>query len=107
MYGDGLKDCGISLPNCRQEASHVYHLYVVRTPYRDALKRHLKEKGIDALIHYPVPVHLHPAYRGRLAGRLNLMETERAAPEVLSLPIYPELKKKDVQTVIEAVRTFV
>jgi len=107
MYRDGLSGCGMNLPACRQEAGHVYHLYVVRTPRRDALKRHLKDKEIAALIHYPVPVHLHPAYRGRLAGRENLMETERAAPEVLSLPIYPELKKKDIQAVIEAVRTFV
>ena len=108
MYRDGLKGCGgISLPTYRQEAGHVYHLYVVRAPRRDALKQHLKDKGIAALIHYPVPVHHHPAYRGRLAGRENLMETERAAPEVLSLPIYPELKKKDIQAVIEAVRTFV
>jgi dTDP-4-amino-4,6-dideoxygalactose transaminase len=106
MYRDGLNGCGMTLPTCRQEASHVYHLYVVRTPRRDVLKQHLKDKGIAALIHYPVPVHLHPAYRGRLAGRENLMETERAAPELLSLPIYPELNKKDVQAVIEAVRTF-
>lgn len=106
MYRDGLSGCGMTLPACRQEASHVYHLYVVLTPRRDALKRHLKNKGIAALIHYPVPVHLHPAYRDRLAGRENLMETERAAPELLSLPIYPELSKAEVQAVLEAVRTF-
>jgi dTDP-4-amino-4,6-dideoxygalactose transaminase len=106
MYGDGMRGCGISLPSFRQEASHVYHLYVARTPYRDALKQHLKDKGIDALIHYPLPVHHHPAYRGRLAGRLKLMETERAASEVLSLPMYPGLSKAEVQSVIEAVKTF-
>ena len=106
MYRDGLNGCGMTLPARRQEASHVYHLYVVRTPRRDALKRHLKDKEIAALIHYPVPVHLHPAYRSRLAGRENLMETERAAPELLSLPIYPELSKTEVQAVLEAVRTF-
>jgi dTDP-4-amino-4,6-dideoxygalactose transaminase len=107
MYRDGLSGSEMTLPACRQEAGHVYHLYVVRTPRRDALKQHLKDKGIAALIHYPVPVHLHPAYRDRLAGRENLMETERAAPELLSLPIYPELKEKDIQTIIEAVRMFV
>jgi len=106
MYHHGLRSCGISLPRCRQTASHVYHQYVVRTPRRDALKRHLKDKGIDALIHYPVPVHLQPAYRGRLSGSDNLLETGRAAREVLSLPIYPELDKTQVQTVLEAVRTF-
>jgi len=106
IYQDGLSDCGIILPICRKEASHVYHQYVIRTPRRDALKQHLKEKGIAALIHYPAPVHLNPAYQDRLAGRENLKETERAAQEILSLPIYPELKKKDIQTVIEGVRTF-
>ncbi len=107
MYQVGLSGCGMTLPTVRQEASHVYHLYVVRTPRRDALRQHLKGKGIAALIHYPVPVHLQPAYRGRLAGSDNLLETERAAREVLSLPIYPELDKTDVQTVLEVVRTFV
>ena len=58
------------------------------------------------MIHYPVPVHLQPAYRGRLTGSDNLLETERAAQEVLSLPIYPELEKTQVQAVLEAVRTF-
>jgi dTDP-3-amino-3,4,6-trideoxy-alpha-D-glucose transaminase len=78
----------------------VYHPYVVRTPRRDALKKHFKDKGIAALIHYPVAVHLHPAYRDRLACRENLMKTERAAPELLSLPIYPELSKAEVQAVL-------
>jgi dTDP-4-amino-4,6-dideoxygalactose transaminase len=107
MYHDGLRSCEISLPTCRQTASHVYHLYVVRTPRRDALKQHLKDKGIDALIHYPASVHLQPAYRGRLTGSDNLLETERVAQEVLSLPIYPELKEADLEKVLEAVKTFV
>ena len=106
MYQTGLSGCGISLPARRQAATHVYHQYVVRTPRRDALIQHLKRSGIAALIHYPVPVHLQPAYRGRLAGRDSLLETELAAQEVLSLPIYPELEKTQVQTVIEALRTF-
>jgi dTDP-4-amino-4,6-dideoxygalactose transaminase len=106
MYRDGLMGCEMALPVCRQEASHVYHLYVVLVPRRDALKQHLNREGINALIHYAVPVHLHPAYRDRLAGRENLKETERAAKELLSLPIYPELTKAEVQAVIQAVRTF-
>ena len=105
-YRDGLSGCEMILPARRQEASHVYHLYVVRTPRRDTLKQHLKDKGISALIHYPAPVHLHQAYRGRLPGSENLVETERAAPEILSLPIYPELTTPEVQRVLEAVKTF-
>jgi dTDP-4-amino-4,6-dideoxygalactose transaminase len=107
MYQAGLRGCGLILPAVRQKASHVYHLYVVRTTRRDALKQHLKDNGIAALIHYPVPVHLQPAYRGRLTGTDKLSETELAAQEVLSLPIYPELDEADLEAVLEAVRTFV
>jgi dTDP-4-amino-4,6-dideoxygalactose transaminase len=106
-YQAGLRGCGLVLPAVRQKASHVYHQYVVRTTRRDRLQQHLKDNGIAALIHYPVPVHLHPAYRGRLAGRKDLIKTERVAQEVLSLPIYPELNEADLEAVLEAVRTFV
>jgi dTDP-4-amino-4,6-dideoxygalactose transaminase len=107
MYRAGLNDCGMVLPTCRQETSHVYHLYVVRTSRREALKQHLKDKGIAALVHYPLPIHLQPAYQGRLKGADQLLETERAAQEVLSLPIYPELSEADLEAVIKVVRTFV
>ena len=106
MYNTKLIGCDMVLPTCRQETNHVYHLYVVRTQRRDALKGHLKDKGIAALVHYPVPVHLQPVYQGRLNGVELLLETERAAQEVLSLPIYPELNEADLEAVIKAVRTF-
>jgi dTDP-4-amino-4,6-dideoxygalactose transaminase len=106
MYNTKLIGCDMVLPTCRQETNHVYHLYVVRTQRRDALKGHLKDKGIAALVHYPVPVHLQPVYQGRLNGVDLLLETERAAQEVLSLPIYPELNEADLEMVIKAIRTF-
>jgi dTDP-4-amino-4,6-dideoxygalactose transaminase len=107
MYQTGLSDCDMILPKCRQGVSHAYHLYVVRAARRDELQQYLKDNGISALIHYPVPVHLQPAYRGRWAGSNKLSETERAAREVLSLPIYPELHQDDQKAVLEAVRRFV
>jgi dTDP-4-amino-4,6-dideoxygalactose transaminase len=64
----------------------------------------LKEKRIGALVHYPVPVHMQPAYRGRAAARLP--HTERAVSEVLSLPIYPELAENEVDFVAGEVRAF-
>ena len=73
---------------------------------RDALQAFLKERGIGSLIHYPVPVHLQPAYRGRLGDVGSLPETERAAREVLSLPMFPELTEAEVRQVAEAVREF-
>jgi len=107
MYNDKLIGCDMVRPTCRRETNHVYHLYVVRAQRRDALKGHLKQRGIAALVHYPVPIHLQPAYQGRLTGVDQLLETERAAQEVLSLPIYPELDEADLETVIKVVRTFV
>lgn len=106
VYDAGLSGCGVILPRTREGSISVYHLYVVRHPRRDELQRYLKIRGIATLVHYPVPVHLQPAYAGRLAGREDLPETERAAREVLSLPMYPELGEADVEAVLEAVRSF-
>lgn len=106
IYRANLNGLDLVLPGPRLDSTHVYHLYVIRSKERDALQSHLREHGIQALIHYPVPVHLQPAYRGRLAGADRLRETERAAREVLSLPIYPELSRAEAETVADAVRSF-
>ena len=105
-YDRALADTRLTLPKQRPDATHVYHLYVVRCSERDELQAWLKAHGVGALIHYPVPIHLQPAYRGRLRGRDHLPETERAAREVLSLPIIPELDETELQTVIKAIRRF-
>jgi dTDP-4-amino-4,6-dideoxygalactose transaminase len=106
VYDEALAGTGLGTPKRRPDATHAYHLYVVRSPKRDALQAFLKARNIDALIHYPVPVHLQRAYKGRLPGSNSLPETERAAREVLSLPMYPELGESDLQQVIAAVRAF-
>jgi dTDP-4-amino-4,6-dideoxygalactose transaminase len=83
----------------------AWYQYVVRSPDRDRLRSALAAQGIATGIHYPVPIHLQPAYAARLqidAG--GLAATERAAAEVLSLPLYPELTDDDVATVIAAIR---
>jgi dTDP-4-amino-4,6-dideoxygalactose transaminase len=80
---------------------HAYHLYVIRSPDREGLRRRLAERGVETLVHYPRAVHQHPAY-ARLA-RPGLEESERLAAEVLSLPLYPELSDDEVAAVIEAV----
>ncbi len=105
-YDEQLANTGLTLPTGRPEATHAYHLYVVRTARRDELQTFLKARGVGALVHYPVPVHLQPAYAGRLPGSADLPETERAAREVLSLPMYPELTEAEQQVVVEAVRAF-
>jgi dTDP-4-amino-4,6-dideoxygalactose transaminase len=91
-YDAGLAASGLALPARRAGASHVFHQYVVRHEARDALRASLAARGVGTLVHYPVPVHAQPAYRGRVAlAPGGLAESERAAATVLSLPIYPEL----------------
>lgn len=101
VYDEGLKTSGLALPKCVGEAEHVYHQYVVRSDERDALKERLREQGIGTLIHYPVPVHLQPAYRH--CAHSALPETERAAREVLSLPMFPQLSDEQALQVCDAI----
>jgi dTDP-4-amino-4,6-dideoxygalactose transaminase len=90
-YHSVLAASGLILPSVDPEATHVYHQYVIRVENRDSLRTHLRGKGIGTLVHYPVPVHLQPAYAGRLFEKPSLLRTEEAAKQVLSLPMYPEL----------------
>ena len=106
LYDAMLGGAGLVLPRRRPDAQHVYHLYVVRSSRREQLQAHLHSAGISALIHYPVPIHLQPAYLGRLSGGDALPATEQASREVLSLPIYPELAEEHVRKVAEGVRGF-
>lgn len=94
---------GEQRPSQRRGSTHVYHLYVVRVPDRDAVQTRLRGRGIGTGIHYPVPVHLQPAYLGRVAlGPAGCQQTERAAAEILSLPLYPELTDEQVAHVAAA-----
>jgi len=100
-YSSGLADTGLVLPTEAPWATHVYHLYVVRAQARGELLRGLQGAGIGAGIHYPVPLHRQPAYAA-LANSV-LPETERAAAEVVSLPVFPEMSDADVDYVIDVV----
>ena len=92
-------------PVRRAGAEHVFHQYVLRVPDRDSVQARLKEAGVGTGIHYPVPVHLQAAYLDRVPlGPAGCKETERAAGEVLSLPIYPELTGEQVERVSAALR---
>ena len=97
---------GISLPQKRKNATHVYHLYVIRLKTRDALQAHLKNHQIGTLIHYPVPVHLQPAYKHLSQDKKELVTTERIATEVLSLPMYPELGESELEMIVSAIQTY-
>jgi len=93
-------------PIASPETQPVYHLYVIRCSRRDELQAYLREQGIGTLVHYPVPVHLQPAYAFLGLGPGSLPESERAAREVLSLPLYPELTFTELEQVVAAVRAF-
>jgi dTDP-4-amino-4,6-dideoxygalactose transaminase len=102
-YSEGLYDLEMALPVVHKDAVHVYHLYVIRVKERDALQAYFHSKGIGTAVHYPVPVHLQPAYE-KVAT--NLPNSEIAAREVLSLPMYPELAESQVQFVVDSVREY-
>jgi dTDP-4-amino-4,6-dideoxygalactose transaminase len=93
---------GVVLPVEQPGCRHVYHLYVVRVPQRDRVRERLAERGIGAGIHYPMPIHLQPAYRDVVVAPAPLLATERAAEEILSLPMHPGMTVDDVQQVAEA-----
>jgi dTDP-3-amino-3,4,6-trideoxy-alpha-D-glucose transaminase len=88
-------------PRVRAGAEPVYHLYVVRTAERDALMQQLADRGVQTLIHYPVPVHLQAAYADLGYRRGDLMVTERICGEILSLPMHAGLRGDQVATVAE------
>ena len=103
---DSRRLTGVAVPAVRPGAEPVFHLYVVRHPRRDDLMSALREDGIGTLIHYPVPVHLQEAYRdlGYAPGALPV--TERAAREILSLPLYVGLTQEALETVADAVNCY-
>lgn len=95
---------GVACPVERDDVEHVYHLYVVRHAARDHLQRQLAGRDIGTLVHYPTPVHLQPAYADLGYQPGSLPESERAAREVLSLPMYFGLSEAEVDTICQAVR---
>ncbi|MSQ15065.1 MAG: DegT/DnrJ/EryC1/StrS family aminotransferase [Dehalococcoidia bacterium] len=103
---DGLLDSApLVLPNKSDDASHVYHLYVVRSDKRDRLRAFLQENGIGTMVHYTTPVHLQPAYVS-LAVPNSLPNTEKLVEEILSLPLYPELGHDSVEHVASLIKRF-
>lgn len=97
---------GVVTPTERAACHHVYHQYTVRAPERrDELLNHLRERGVGAVVYYPMPIHRQPAYR-RLGYRDDLPVAERLSAEVLSLPVHPSLTEQDVETVASVTSGF-
>ncbi len=106
IYTEALADTPVRPLAQLERRRHVFHLFVVEAPDRDALTAQLEEAGIGTLIHYPTPIHGHPPYARLGAGPVPLSVSERLCNRILSLPIYPELRDDEVQRVAEALRDF-
>jgi dTDP-4-amino-4,6-dideoxygalactose transaminase len=96
----------VGLPVEQRGAHHVYHLFVVRTEVRDALLEHLRSQGVTAGVHYPIPLHKQAAFRNAGFSDVALPTTERVVDEILSLPMYPELTRTQLNYVVEVVVSF-
>lgn len=94
----------VGTPAERPDCRHVYHLYVIATAARRDFQDRLKQLGVGTGVHYPHPVHLQPAYEGRLGRRGQFPTAERACESVVSLPLYPGLQLEEVERVLGAVR---
>ena len=105
-YAELLKDTPLKLPAQADWAESVWHLYVVRNPRREELKKHLEANGVGCALHYPLPLHLQKCYAelGHKEGSFPV--SEKAARECLSLPIYPELTDAQIQRVADVIKDF-
>lgn len=101
---DDLLDTLVETPVVMPYAAHAYNVYAIRSPRRDAIRGALRAAGVETAVHYPAPLHLRPPYADAGRGSGAFPRAERAAREVLSLPIYPELSGERQLAVVNAIR---
>ena len=106
VYRRELAESGLRLLEEPPDAKSVHHIFPLFTGQRDDLRAYLQKAGISTGLHYPIPVHLQPAYRHLGYEEGDFPETERACKEVLSLPLYPELADEAVLSIVDSVRQF-
>lgn len=97
----GIKE--ITLPTIREHAKHSFHLYVIQATKRDELKEYMASKGVEGIIHYPIPIHQQKCYS---EVQVSLPKTEAAAKQLLSLPIHPFMTDEEIDTVCQTIKTF-
>jgi dTDP-4-amino-4,6-dideoxygalactose transaminase len=105
-YLAALYDSSIKIPQVISGAYNVYHLFVIEYEHRNELAKFLNSKGIGTALHYPLPIHLQPAYKGRIRGGKNLNQTELLYKKILSIPMYPELTDKQVNYICDALKNY-
>jgi dTDP-4-amino-4,6-dideoxygalactose transaminase len=104
-YDAKLAQIGIAPPPCLHDEGHVYHLYVIEVGNRADVQSALAESGIASGIHYPIPIHLQPAYRELGLGPGSFPRTERSAQRILSLPMFAELTEEQIDLVVGAIQS--
>jgi dTDP-3-amino-3,4,6-trideoxy-alpha-D-glucose transaminase len=103
----GLEGSCVELPvAATTDGDHVFHLFIVRTTQRDALRAHLDAQGVSTAVHYPFPIHRTEAYADLGMGEGSLPVAERLAEEILTLPLFPTMSDEDVTRIVDAVRSF-
>ncbi|MHB1347481.1 MAG: DegT/DnrJ/EryC1/StrS family aminotransferase [Candidatus Humimicrobiaceae bacterium] len=106
MYVKGLENLPVLLPSSSPENVHVFHLFVIRVKQRDKFMKFLSGEGVNTVIHYPIPIHLQPAYKYLNHKKGFLPITERISEEIVSLPIFPDLEDAEVDYVIKSIKKF-
>jgi dTDP-4-amino-4,6-dideoxygalactose transaminase len=104
-YDAKLAEIGVTPPSRLHDEGHVYHLYVVEVENRPQVQSALAERGIATGIHYPIPIHLQPAYDDLGLGAGSFPRTERSAGRILSLPMFPELTRRQIDLVVDAIES--
>lgn len=106
LYDELLEDCDVVIPVEKNYNKHVYHLYVIRAKQRQKLIEHLSSKEIQTAIHYPTPIHLQEAYSHLGYKTGSFPAAEKCVNEILSLPMYPELKHEEIEFVVKSIKEF-
>ena len=106
LYNELLSNVDVVTPVEKEYSKHVYHLYVIRTKKRDELQKYLKTHGIATGVHYPIPLHLQPAYSHLDYKEGDFTVTEEYSGEILSLPMFGELTEEEIEYVVEKIKEF-
>lgn len=106
LYTKYLQSVSVITPKIFPDYKHVFHLYVIRASRRNELAKYLSSKGISTLIHYPIPLHLQPAFRDLGYKKGDFPVTEKLADEILSLPMFPELAEDEIRYICQQIAHF-
>lgn len=106
IYNKLLKGLPVITPEIPEDSTHVFHLYIIRTTKRDQLADYLNKNGISTGLHYPIPIHLQEAYKTLGYSKGDFPVAEKMASEILSLPMFPELKESEIEYITKHIKIY-